>query len=135
MAQAPRRNIDVEQGTDYSFSFLVQDSGGSPIDLTTELAEVRMRVKTDYSLGGITVLTFSSTGTPNSLINIEPGGVTGKVEVTIPASETQSLTLTQEANLYVYDIELTLTTTGIQRAYKGIFTVYKEITTPDTDFV
>lgn len=135
MAQATRRNIDVEQGTDYTFSFIVQDSGGSAIDLTTEAAVARMRVKTDYSLGGITVMSFSSTGTPNSLISLQPGGVTGKVQVSIPAATTQALTLTQEANVYVYDIEISLTTTGIVRAYKGILTVYKEITTPDTDFV
>ena len=135
MAQAPRRNIDVEQGTAFNFSFIVQDSGGSPISLVTESAVVRMRVKTDYSLGGITVLSFSSTGTPNAQIDIEPGGVTGKVQVNILPSDTQALTLTQEATIYVYDIEIDLTTTGIQRAYKGLFTVYKEITTPDSDFV
>lgn len=135
MAQAPRRNIDVEQGTDYNFSFIVQDSGGSPISLVTESAVARMRVRTDYSLAGITILSFSSTGTPNSQIVIEPGGITGKVQVNIPAADTQALTLSQEATIYVYDIEVDLTTTGIQRAYKGLFTVYKEITTPDTDFV
>ena len=136
MAQAPRRTIDVEQGTDYSFSFIVKDSGGSPIDLGAESAEVRMRVKTDYSYGGITVLSASSTGTPNSYITIEPGGVTGKIQVDLPATETSTnFSLGQEVNNYVYDIEVTLTTTGIQRAYKGEFNVYKEITAPDSDFV
>lgn len=135
MAQAPRRNIDVEQGTDYNFSFIVQDSGGSPISLVTESAVVRMRVKTDYSLGAITVLSFSSTGTPNSQIVLEPGGVTGKIQVNFLPSDTQALTLSQEATIYVYDIEVDLTTTGIQRAYRGLLTVYKEVTTPDSDFV
>ena len=70
MAQAAIKNFDVEQGTQHKFSFIVQDSGGSPIDLVTDNAEVRMRVKTDYSYGGITVMTASSTGTPNSYITI-----------------------------------------------------------------
>lgn len=135
MAQAPRRNIDVEQGCDYEFSFLVQDSGGSPISLATENAKVRMRVKTDYSLGGLTVLSFSSTGTPNSNIVLEEGAQTGKVTVNINAADTQALTLTQEANIYVYDVEIEGDTFGIQRGYKGLLTVYKEITTPDADFV
>jgi len=135
MTQATRRTLDVEQGTDYTFSFLVKDSGGSPIDLVTENAEVRMRVKTDYSFGGVTLLTLSSTGTPNSYITIHQAAVTGNITVSIPASESiTNFTVGEEVNNYVYDIEAELDTTGIIRLYKGEFNMYKEITTPDTDF-
>lgn len=135
MAQANTKDLDVEQGTDFTFSFLVKDSGGSPIDLVAENAVVRMRVKTDYTLGGITVLTASSTGTPNSYISIHEAAVTGNITVSIPASETiNNFTLSQESTAYVYDIEVELDTTGIQRLYKGNFTLYKELTTPDADF-
>jgi hypothetical protein len=135
MTVATTRNLDVEQGTDYTFSFLVRDSGGSPIDLLAENAEVRMRVKTDYSFGGITVLTASSTGTPNSYISIHEAAVTGNITVAIPASETiTNFSLGQEINTYSYDIEAELDSTGIVRLYKGEFTLYKELTTPDSDF-
>lgn len=135
MAEATTRNLDVEQGTDYSFSFIVKDSGGSPIDLALENAIARMRIKTDYTLGGITMLTLSSTGTPNSFISIQPGAVTGKIQVDVPATETiANFVLSQAATVYVYDLEIELDTTGIQRAYKGNFTLHKELTTPDSDF-
>jgi len=135
MAQANTRQLDVEQGTDYTFSFLVKDSGGSPIDLVSENTEVRMRVKTDYSLGAITILTLSSTGTPNSRISIHQGAVTGNITVSIPKEDTTALTLSEEQTSYVYDIEAELDSTGAQRLYKGDFNVYKENATPDSDFV
>ena len=136
MTQANRRTIEVEQGTDYTFSFIVKDSGGSPIDLLAENATVRMRVKTDYSVGGITVLTLSSTGTPNAFITLHEAAVTGNITVNIPATETiTNFSLSQEVNNYVYDIEATLDSTGIVRLYKGEWNLYKEVTTPDADFV
>lgn len=135
MTQATRRTLDVEQGTDYVFSFIVKDSGGSPIDLIAEATEVRMRVKTDHTLGGITMLTLSSTGTPNSFITLHVAAVTGNVTVSIPATETiTNFTLNQEVNNFVWDLEAELTSTGIQRLWKGEFNLYKEITTPDSDF-
>lgn len=134
MAEATRRTLNVEQGTKFSFSFIVKDSGSSPIDLVAENAIVRMRVKTDHTFGGITILTLSSTGTPNNNIIIQPGAVTGKVQVDINAADTIALSLAQEATSYFYDIEIDLTTTGTQRLYKGDFIVLKELTTPDSDF-
>jgi len=135
MAQAAIKNFDVEQGTQHKFSFIVQDSGGSPIDLVTDNAEVRMRVKTDYSFGGITALTASSTGTPNSYIEIHVAAVTGNVTVTIPASETiANFALGDEVTSYVYDIEVESDSLNIQRLYKGEWNLYKELTTPDSDF-
>lgn len=135
MAQASTRTLDVEQGTDYTFSFIVKDSGGSPIDLVTENTVVRMRVKSDYSLGAITILTMSSTGTPNSNIGIHVGAITGNITVTIPKEDTIALTLSEEQTSYVYDIEAELDTTGNQRLYKGDFNIYKENATPDSDFI
>lgn len=135
MTQATTRNLDVEQGTDYTFSFIVKDSGGSPIDLVAENAVVRMRVKTDHTFGGITVLTASSTGTPNSYITLHAAAVTGNITVALPASETiTNFSLGQEETNYVYDIEAELDTTGTQRLYKGTFNLFKELATPDTDF-
>lgn len=135
MAQASTRTLDVEQGTDYTFSFIVKDSGGSPIDLIAENTEVRMRVKTDYSLGAITILTLSSTGTPNSNITLHVAAVTGNITVTVPKADTIALTLSEEQTSYVYDIEAELDSTGTQRLYKGDFNIFKENATPDSDFV
>ena len=135
MTQATRRTLNVEQGTDYVFSFIVKDSGGSPIDLLLENTEVRMRIKTDHSFGAITVMTLSSTGTPNQFIMLHVAAVTGNITVSIPASETiTNFTLGQEINNYVYDIEAELDTTGTQRLFKGEFNLFKELATPDTDF-
>jgi hypothetical protein len=135
MAQATIRNFDVEQGTQWKFSFIVKDSGGSAIDLLADNAEVRMRIKTDYTFGGLTVLTASSTGTPNSYIAIHAAAVTGNVTVTIPPSETISnFTLGQELTTYVWDIEIESDSLDIQRLYKGEWNLYKELTTPDADF-
>lgn len=94
-----------------------------------------MRVKSDYSLGAITYLSLSSTGTPNSRIVIQPGAVTGKVQVNVTAADTIALTLSEEQTTYVYDIEADLNATGIQRLYKGEFNLFKELTTPDSDFI
>ena len=135
MAQATIRNFDNEQGTEIKFSFVVQDNDGSPIDLVTDNAEVRMRVKTDYSFGGITVLTASSTGTPNSYITIHEAAVTGNVTVTIPPSETiANFALGQELTSYVYDIEIESDSLNIKRLYKGEWNLFKELATPDSDF-
>lgn len=135
MTEATRRAIRIEQGTDDGFSFILKDNGGSPIDLIAENAQFRMRVKTDYSLSAITILTFSSTGVPNSNIVIQPGGITGKVQVNISPSDTIALTLTDESTAYFYDIEVTLDATSTQRLFKGDFTLFKELATPDSDFV
>lgn len=135
MTQASTRTLDVEQGTDYTFSFLVKDSSGSPIDLLSENTVVRMRVKTDYSLAAITILTMSSTGTPNSNIVIHQGAVTGNITVSVPATDTIALTLSEEQTSYVYDIEAELDSTGTQRLFKGDFNVFKENAAPDSDFV
>lgn len=135
MTQATVRNFDNEQGTQIKFSFIVQDSGGSPIDLLADNAEVRMRVKTDYSFGGITVLTASSTGTPNTYITLHEAAVTGNVTVTIPASETiVNFSLGQEVTNYVYDLEIQSDSLNIQRLYKGEWNLFKELATPDSDF-
>lgn len=135
MTQAVSRNFDVEQGTDWKFEFFIRDSGGSPIDLIAESAQIRMRVKSDYTLGAITYLSLSSTGTPNSRIVIQPGAVTGKVQVNVTAADTIALTLSEEQTTYVYDIEADIAATGIQRLYKGEFNLFKELTTPDSDFI
>ncbi len=135
MAQATVRNFDVEQGTQWRFSFIVKDSGGSPIDLLADNAEVRMRVKTDYSFGGITAMTASSTGTPNTYITIHEAAVTGNVTVTVPPSETiLNFALGQEITAYVYDVEIESDSLDIQRLYKGEWNLFKELTTPDSDF-
>jgi len=135
MAQATIRNFDVEQGTQHKFSFIVEDSGGSAIDLVADNAEVRMRVKTDYSFGGITVLTASSTGTPNSYITIHDAAITGNVTVTIPPTETiANFTLGEEITSYVYDVEIESDSLDIQRLWKGEWNLFKELTTPDSDF-
>ncbi len=135
MAQATVRNFDVEQGTQWRFSFILKDSGGSAIDLVADNAEVRMRVKTDYSFGGISVLSASSTGTPNSYIIIHEAAVTGNITVIIPPTETVlNFSLGQEINNYVYDIEVESDSLVIQRVYKGEWNLFKELTTPDSDF-
>lgn len=135
MAQATIRNFDVEQGTRWRFQFIVKDSNDSPIDLIADNAEVRMRIKTDYSFGGITVLSASSTGTPNSFIVIHEAAVTGSITVIIPPSETiLNFSLGQEINNYVYDIEVESDSLDILRLYKGEWNLFKELTTPDLDF-
>jgi len=135
MTQATKRNFDVEQGTKFEFSFIVKDSTGSPINLIADNAEVRMRVKTDYSFGGITVLTASSTGTPNTFITIHEAAITGNITVVIPASETiLNFSLSKEETNFVYDIELEADSVNIQRLFKGEFNLFKELTTPDSDF-
>ncbi len=134
MAQASTRTLDVEQGTDYPFSFIVRDNDGVAIDLVTENAEVRMRVKTDYSLGAITILTMSSTGTPNSYFTIHEGAITGNITLNLPKEDTTALTLSTAETSYVYDIEITLDTTGTKRLLKGDFNVFKENATPNSDF-
>lgn len=104
-------NIEAFQGDDFSNDVTIQDLAGTPYVLTTS----KMQVKT---MSGTVVATL----TVGSGITITNPGV-----ITIAISKTAMAALV--ATNYRYDLQVTLTSTGLQRTMiAGLFTVNAETT-------
>ena len=106
-------NLTIDQGTTFSSDVTVKDANNNPFDLTGYTSEAKM------SKG------YSSTRTRTSITTtIAADATTGVV--------TLSLTSTVSANLdaerYVYDLEITQTSSGnVTRVIEGIITVRPQV--------
>lgn len=110
---AARANLRIEQGTNFSADVNLKDANGDAYDLTGFTAEARM-AKGYASTQTRTVLTVTI-GSPTS----------GVATLSLPASITSDL----EDGRYVYDVEITQTSTStVTRVLEGIITVSPSVT-------
>ena len=107
---ATRVNILIDQGTDFTTSVKLTDNSGGQLDLTGMTAASQIR-KTHSS--------SNSTSFTTALANN-----TG----TLTLSLNNAVTSSMSAGRYVYDVELTDSTSIKSRILEGIVTVTPEVT-------
>lgn len=107
---ATRVNILIDQGTDFTTSVNLTDNNGAQLDLTGMSAASQIR-KTHSS--------SNATSFSTSLAN-----TTGTLTLSLNNSVTSSLS----AGRYVYDVELTDSSSVVSRILEGIVTVTPEVT-------
>tara|TARA_A100001391_G_scaffold202737_2_gene193132 strand:+ start:434 stop:763 length:330 start_codon:yes stop_codon:yes gene_type:complete len=107
---ATRVNILIDQGTDFTTSVSLTDNNGAQLDLTGMTAASQIR-KTHSS--------SNSTSFTTALANN-----TGTLTLSLNNSVTSSLS----AGRYVYDVELTDSSSVVSRILEGIVTVTPEVT-------
>ena len=107
---AQKVNVTIDQGSTFSTTYTINDSDGSPINLSVYTGAAQMRKA--YSSSNSTAFTV----TANS---------SGIILISMTANATGNLT----SGRYVYDIELTSTANGnVTRMIEGIVTVTPQVT-------
>lgn len=109
---AAKANIIIDQGSDFSTTITVTDSGGDVVDLTGYTA--RGQIRKHYTSS--TAVDFDiSFGVPRS-------------EGVVTLSLSNANTTVMEPGRYVYDAELVSASGIISRLVEGIATVTPEVT-------
>lgn len=105
-------NRDMDQGSDFSFSYIVRGSDGSPMDISMGYTAYSQMRRFYSSTTGFD-LTASITGS------------TGNIIVSMSATNTANI----KAGVWFYDVELHSNgSENVQRVVQGMITVYPEIT-------
>jgi len=106
-------NLTIDQGTTFNSDVTVKDSNGNAFDLTGYTAEAKMAKG------------YSSTRTRTTIsTTIAADAATGIVTLALTATETAGL----DAERYVYDLEITQTSSGsVTRVIEGIITVRPQV--------
>lgn len=130
MALPARYDMTCPQGTDWSRTLTVNDSGGSPLDLTSYTARMSVRKK----VGGTEIISLT---TVNGRITL--GGAAGTIVLSITSADSANLApagytpiglepSVSVAPAYVYDLEIVSPTAAVTRVCEGTFTVTPEVT-------
>ena len=106
-------NLTIDQGTTFTSDVTVKDANNNPFDLTGYTAEAKM------SKG------YSSTRTRTSITTtIAADATTGVVTLSLTSTVSAGL----DAERYVYDLEITQTSSGnVTRVIEGIITVRPQV--------
>ena len=107
-----KANLLIEQGTDFTTSLTVNDSGGSPVNLT------------GYTGAGQIRKHYSSNTATTIAVSFASDRSTGVLTLTVG----RSLTGNMSYGRYVYDVELTNSSNTRSRLVEGIVTVTPEVT-------
>jgi hypothetical protein len=108
-------NLSIDQGASFSSDVTVKDANNNAFNLTGYTAAAKM-AKGYASTRTRTTITATISGDPT----------TGVVTLSMTAADTASL----DAERYVYDLEITQTSTGtVTRVIEGIISVRPQVTT------
>ena len=108
-------NLSIDQGASFSSDVTVKDANNNAFNLTGYTAAAKM-AKGYASTRTRTTITATISGDPT----------TGIVTLSMTAADTASL----DAERYVYDLEITQTSTGtVTRVIEGIISVRPQVTT------
>ena len=109
------QNIEIDQDSDYSKTFIAKDDTGTVIDLTTAPSTLTAQIRKSYATTSAT--DFTATVTPSV--------TTG--EFTLALTDVQ--TAAMERGRHVYDVVHTVTSTEIKtRIMEGIAVVSPSVT-------
>ena len=110
--QKTAANFSIDQGADFSKNFTITTDGSTAYDISALTLQAQMRVSYDSSSASAsftcTIVTAAS----------------GIYKLTLSNSTTASLT----SGRYVYDVELILADSTIEKAHYGVVTVHPEAT-------
>jgi hypothetical protein len=104
-------NIYIDQGANFSNTITVNDTSGSPLNLTNYTAASQMR----KSYASSTAYNLNATISSPS---------TGKVQITLTAAQSSAI----PPGRYLYDVEITSSAGFKTRVVEGIAVVTPEIT-------
>ena|SRR5210317_637265 len=108
-------NLSIDQGASFSSDVTVKDANNNAFNLTGYTAAAKM-AKGYASTRTRTTITATISGDPT----------TGVVTLSMTAADTASL----DAERYVYDLEITQTSSGtVTRVIEGIISVRPQVTT------
>lgn len=113
---AVQQDITIEQGATFQLELIWKNPDTTPINLTGYTARMQVRKK---HADTVKVLDLT---TQNGKIIITP--LLGKINVTVPATETDDITI----KTGVYDLELESSTGIVTRLIEGGVTVSPEVT-------
>ena len=108
-------NLTVDQGATFTSDVTVKDANGNPFNLTGYTALARMAKG------------YSSTRTRTIITcTVAADATTGVVTLSLTSTQTAAL----DAERYVYDLEITQTSSGnVTRVIEGIISVRPQVTT------
>ena len=108
-------NLIIDQGASFSSDVTVKDANGNAFDLTGYTTQAKLAKG------------YSSTRTRTSMTSvIATDAASGVVALALTATQTAAL----DAERYVYDVEITQTSTGVvTRVIEGLITVRPNVTT------
>ena len=108
-------NLSIDQGATFTSDVTVKDANGNAFDLTGYTAEAKLAKG------------YASTRTRTSFTTtVAADATTGVVTLSLTAAQTAAL----DAERYVYDLEITQTSSGnITRVIEGIISVRPQVTT------
>ena len=108
-------NLIIDQGANFSSDVTVKDANGNAFDLTGYTTQAKLAKG------------YSSTRTRTSMTSvIATDAASGVVALALTATQTAAL----DAERYVYDVEITQTSTGVvTRVIEGLITVRPNVTT------
>jgi len=112
VTQKTAENFEIDQGSDFSKTFTVTTDGSTVYNITGLSLQAQMRKGFDSSSA---TATFTA-----SLVS----ATSGTYKLTLSNSTTASIT----AGRYVYDVELNLADSTIEKVHYGIITVNPEAT-------
>ena len=109
-------NLIIDQGANFSSDITVKDANGNAFDLTGYTAEAKLAKG------------YSSTRTRTTMTStIASDPTSGIVSLSLTSAQTTALDAPER---YVYDVEITQTSTGnVTRVIEGIITVRPNVTT------
>ena len=110
------QNIEIDQDSDYSKTFIAKDDTGTVIDLTTAPSTLAAQIRKSYA----TTTATDFTATATSAVT------TG--EFTLALTDVQTATGTLERGRHVYDVTITDGSGDITRIQEGIATVSPSVT-------
>ena len=112
VTQKTAENFSIDQGADFSKNFTVTTDGSTAYDISDLTLQAQMRKSYDSSSE---TATFTATVVTGS---------SGIYKLVLSNSTTASIT----SGRYVYDVELILADSTIEKVHHGIITVHPEAT-------
>jgi len=112
VTQKTAENFSIDQGADFSRTFTVTTDGTTAYDISGLTLQAQMRKSYDSSSA---TATFTATVV---------SGTAGTYKLTLSNSTTAAIT----SGRYVYDVELILSDSTIEKVHYGLITVHPEAT-------
>ena len=111
------QNIEIDQASDYSQTFIAKDDAGAIIDLTTVPSTLTAQVRKSFA---------SSTAT-DFVATVTPAVTTGEFTLALTIAKTTAL----DRGRHVYDVVQEITGSGFKtRIMEGVATVSPSVTRP-----
>jgi hypothetical protein len=121
VAQPANYTLQAYQGQTWDDSIVVNQSDGTPTNLTGYSA--RMQIREEYS-SSTTILELNAA---NGRLTI-PTPANGTIVFNVTAADMAAISLNYEPKAYVYDLEIYTGAGYVQRILQGVVLIWPEVT-------